>query len=61
MIQPKIFGIWGNTEKNIFWETLPKILIWSRKNGITAHLTERILSLDTGVDYNQPVIHSKED
>lgn len=61
MIQPKTFGIWGNTEKNIFWETLPKILDWSRENGITAHLTERILSSDTGVDYNQPVIHSKED
>jgi NAD+ kinase len=61
MIQPKTFGIWGNTEKKIFWETLPKILDWARGNGITAHLTERILSSDTGVGYNQPVIHSKED
>ena len=61
MIQTKTFGIWGNTEKNIFWETLPKILDWSRKKGITAHLTERILSSDPDADSDHPIIHSKED
>ena len=61
MIQTKTFGIWGNTEKNIFWETLPKILDWSRKKGVTAHLTERILSSDPGTDSDHPIIHSKED
>lgn len=61
MIKPKTFGIWGNTEKSIFWQTLPKILEWSRQTGIKAHLTERILLSEKIVDNNQPVIHSKED
>ena len=61
MIKPKTFGIWGNTEKAIFWETLPKILEWSNETGIIAHLTERILSSDNIVNNNQPAIRSKED
>ncbi|MBH09924.1 MAG: NAD(+) kinase [Candidatus Marinimicrobia bacterium] len=61
MIHPKKFGIWGNTDKRIFWKTLPKILDWSRKKGIKAHFTERILFGATKKNYNQPIIHSKED
>ena len=27
----KKFGIWGNTEKEIFWKILPEILSWAEK------------------------------
>ena len=37
------FGIWGNTEKKIFWEVLPKILSWSKKKQLEPFLTSRIL------------------
>jgi NAD+ kinase len=37
------FGIWGNTEKKIFWEVLPKILSWSKKKELEPFLTSRIL------------------
>jgi len=37
------FGIWGNTEKKIFWEVLPKILSWSKKKQLEPFLTFRIL------------------
>ncbi|MBT6018635.1 NAD(+)/NADH kinase [bacterium] len=37
------FGIWGNTDKKIFWEVLPKILSWSKKKQLEPFLTSRIL------------------
>ena len=37
------FGIWGNTEKKIFWEVLPKILSWSKKKQLEPFLTSKIL------------------
>ena len=38
----KKFGIWGNTEKEIFWKILPEILSWAEKNKIKPFLTKRI-------------------
>ena len=61
MRKPLSFGIWGNTEKNSFWKTLPKVLDWSKEKGLAVHLTEHILTKEKGGDYSQPAIHSKED
>ena len=36
------FGIWGNTEKESFWEVLPSILEWSKKKNIEPYITSRI-------------------
>ena len=36
------FGIWGNTDKNLFWKVLPKILLWARKKKLEPFLTSRI-------------------
>ncbi|MEE2765628.1 MAG: hypothetical protein VX600_03950 [Candidatus Neomarinimicrobiota bacterium] len=44
MRKPLSFGIWGNTEKNSFWKTLPKVLDWSKEKGLAVHLTEHILN-----------------
>ena len=61
MIPPKTFGIWGNTEKDSFWETLPKIVSWADKNGLIAHLTTRILKDENCTDHTRPAITSKDD
>jgi NAD+ kinase len=36
------FGIWGNTEKESFWEVLPSIIEWSKKKDIEPYITSRI-------------------
>tara|TARA_X000001036_G_C20591838_1_gene771137 strand:- start:184 stop:1050 length:867 start_codon:yes stop_codon:yes gene_type:complete len=52
------FGIWGNTDKSIFWDVLPDILSWSKKNALIPFLTKRIY--DEGeFDYN--IIKSQDD
>ena len=61
MIQPKTFGIWGNTDKTSFWETLPDILSWADENYLVAHLTTRIIQDEKCPDSNRPSIQSKED
>jgi len=61
MNAPKTFGIWGNTEKDSFWETLPEILSWSTENGLTAHLTTRILNHERCDQNTCPTIQSRED
>ena len=61
MNAPKTFGIWGNTEKDSFWETLPEILAWADKNGIGVHLTTRIIGDENCTDKNLPAIKSKDD
>jgi NAD+ kinase len=38
----KKFGIWGNTDKEIFWKILPEILSWAEKNKIKPFITKRI-------------------
>lgn len=40
----KKFGIWGNTEKESFWNLLPDLLKWSSDNEIEAFVTTRIIN-----------------
>ena len=60
MIKPKNFGLWGNTDKSVFWQILPKIIDWANSNKIQIYITEKI---QTDVEFNAnsiPVINSKE-
>ena len=52
MKKPSSFGIWGNTEKDSFWETLPHILTWSKEKGLTVHLTKHIVGKEKGKHYS---------
>ena len=55
MNAPTTFGIWGNTDKESFWKTLPDIIAWSKINNLNPHLTKRILDhknapgIDSGI------------
>ena len=40
MNAPTTFGIWGNTDKESFWKTLPDIIAWSKINNLNPHLTK---------------------
>lgn len=60
MIKPKNFGLWGNTDKSVFWQILPKIIDWADSNKIQIYITEKI---QTSVEFNAnsiPVINSNE-
>lgn len=60
MIKPKNFGLWGNTDKGVFWQILPKIIDWANSNKIQIYITEKI---QTDVEFNAnsiPVINSNE-
>ena len=57
---PKKFGVWGNVEKEVFWDILPKIIIWSKNKNIELFLTEKILSDNRSCDFDQPIIDSVE-
>ena len=61
MIPLKTFGIWGNTEKDSFWDTFPKIVSWADENGLIAHLTTRILKDENCTDHTRPAITSRDD
>jgi len=54
----KKFGIWGNTEKEIFWKILPEILSWAEKNKIKPFLTRRIFEKGS---FDVEIINSKND
>ena len=54
----KKFGIWGNTDKKIFWDILPNILSWASKNRLIPFLTKRI-SEKSSFDFK--IIKSKND
>tara|TARA_Y100000996_G_C22516751_1_gene640721 strand:- start:98 stop:967 length:870 start_codon:yes stop_codon:yes gene_type:complete len=54
----KKFGIWGNTDKEIFWKILPEILSWASKNKFKPFLTKRIFK--KGV-FDIDIINSKND
>jgi len=58
---PKSFGVWGNTDKESFWEILPDILAWSGKKGLDAYLTTRILNHENGSTLSSKKIRSKDD
>jgi NAD+ kinase len=60
MIKPKNFGLWGNTDKSVFWQILPKIIDWADSNKIQIYITEKI---QINVEFNAnsiPVINSNE-
>ena len=59
MSLPKTFGVWGNIEKDAFWNILPKIIIWAESKNIELFLTEKILSDTRANKFNQPIIDSK--
>ena len=42
MKNPKIFGVWGNIEKDAFWNVLPKIINWAKDKNLELFLTEKI-------------------
>jgi len=60
MIKPKNFGLWGNTDKSVFWQILPKIIDWANSNKLQIYITEKI---QKNVEFNAnsiPVINSNE-
>ena len=60
MIKPKNFGLWGNTDKSVFWQILPKIIDWADSNKLQIYITEKI---QKNVEFNAnsiPVINSNE-
>lgn len=61
MIPPKKFGIWGNTDKDLFWKVLPEIISWSSHNDMEVYLTTRILDHENGANLNSRKISSKDD
>ena len=56
---PKNFGVWGNIEKDAFWDILPEIIRWAESKNIELFLTEKILSDTRANKFNQPIIDSK--
>ena len=61
MNHPESFGVWGNTDKESFWEILPDILSWAGKKGLDAYLTTRILDHEKGSTLTSKKIRSKDD
>ena len=61
MNHPKSFGVWGNTDKESFWEILPDILSWAGTKGLDAYLTTRILNHEKGSTLTSKKIRSKDD
>ena len=59
MSPPKTFGVWGNIEKDAFWDILPEIIRWAESKNIELFLTEKILSDTRANKFNQPIIDSK--
>jgi NAD+ kinase len=60
MSLPKTFGVWGNIEKDAFWDILPEIIRWAVSKNIELFLTEKILSDTRANKFNQPIIDSKK-
>ena len=46
MLKPKTFGLWANTDKDIFWNILPEIIEWADRVKIQIFATEKIQSND---------------
>ena len=57
MLQKK-FGIWGNVDKQKFWDILPNILSWSDRMSLTPLLTKRIAEKSS---FDFEIIKSKDD
>lgn len=61
MSQLTKFGIWGNTDKDIFWKALPHIIKWSENKKIQVYLTQRISKNKRGSKYKFKIIKSKNE
>ena len=58
----KHFGIWGNTDKEKFWNLLNPILEWSKKNSLVPYLTTRIAdNLPNEFSYSPKIIKTADD
>ena len=58
----KRFGIWGNTDKKVFWDLLVPMLDWSKQKSIEAYITKRIEdSLPNNFSYSPKIIKSADD
>ncbi len=57
---PKNFGVWGNIEKDAFWDILPKIIEWAQDKNIRLFITEKILTDSKAAELDQPIIDSIE-
>lgn len=58
----RLFGIWGNTEKQQFWNLLPDIMKWAADKDLQVFLTTRIVNSmkeDNGIPYR--IIESADD
>ena len=53
------FAIWGNTDKRMFWETLPRVLEWGKQNKVQPYLTTRIVKQFD--DRSYPIINEADD
>ena len=59
-MKPKSLGLWGNTDKNVFWQILPKIIDWADRENIQIYVTEKIQSDSKFTAKGIPVINSNE-
>ena len=61
MNKPNSFGVWANTEKQVFWDTFPEIINWAKDKRLQLYITTRIQSQlkDLNIDYE--LIESADD
>ena len=58
----KHFGIWGNTDKEKFWNLLNPILEWSKKNSLVPYVTTRIAdNLPNEFSFSPKIIKTADD
>jgi len=58
----KRFGIWGNTDKEVFWDLLGPMLKWSKQKSIEAYITKRIEdNLPKNFSFSPKIIESADD
>ena len=59
---PGAFGIWGNTDKDKFWDNLIPILEWANDKKIEPYITTRIkVNLPKGFEKKVNIINSAKD
>ena len=59
---PRAFGIWGNTDKDKFWDNLIPILEWANDKKIEPYITTRIKgNLPKGFEKKVNIINSAKD
>ena len=58
----KKFGIWGNTDKEKFWDLLNPILSWGDENSLESFITTRIHDKLPGqFSFSPKIIKSADD